>query len=172
MALKAGGLPPEPRYPRVFAREKGICSERGGGSRLIHRSVSENYFFGHVFLSLIYIKRDLNSKFCCVKWRSKRVFAQPYNVHACLSAKRAGCQWVLSATTLFFAQNGCRRPLQSADKACKRKNCPEKKENRWQFSLPASVAHAVLRSLTFRQEPLPASLLPWLAGFLITLAVC
>ena len=89
MALKAGGLPPEPRYPRVFAREKGICSERGGGSRLIHRSVSENYFFGHVFLSLIYIKRDLNSKFCCVKWRSKRVFAQPYNVHACLSAKRA-----------------------------------------------------------------------------------
>ena len=89
MALKAGGLPPEPRYLRVFVREKGICSERGGGSRLIHRSVSENYFFGHVFLSLIYIKRDMNPKFCCVKWRSKGVFAQPYNVHACLSAKRA-----------------------------------------------------------------------------------
>ena len=29
-----------------------------------------------------------------------------------------------------------------------------------------------LRSLTFRQAPLPASLLPWLAGFLIPLAVC
>ena len=62
-------------------------------------------------------------------------------VFVCQAGK--GCQWVLSATTLFFAQNGCRRPLQSADKACKRKNYPEKKENRWQFSLPASVAHAV-----------------------------
>ena len=42
---------------------------------------------------------------------------------------------------------------QSADKVCKRENCPEKKENRGRFLLSASAAHAVCDHLRSGKIP-------------------
>ena len=42
---------------------------------------------------------------------------------------------------------------QSADEACKRENCPEKKENRGQFLLPASAALVVCGHLRSGKIP-------------------
>ena len=60
----------------------------------------------------------------------------------------------------------------SAGKVCKRKNCPEKKENRGTIWASCVSRTCSLRSLAFRKAPLSASLLPYLAGFLIALSVC
>ena len=106
---------------------------------------------------------------CGGRWHNGQTqFCLPANLRFALwKYERAGCVsgkclYVVLKTVArgrsmardrFWAVRRCYATLQSADKACKRKNCPEKKESRGQFLLPASAALAVCGHLRSGKFP-------------------